>query len=140
MTLDRTIFFPTGGGQSCDVGMIKLPTREADPVIDVKEKGGLIIHRIAGAADNAELYSPGTEVFLDIDWDRRFDNMQRHLGEHILSGAFYHLYKAANKGFHMGDKYMTIDISKKIDWSMAKKAEAYALMQTKLFGKTLLFI
>ena len=52
----------------------------------------------------------GDKVILELDWTFRFTNMQRHYGEHILSGAIYKLYKGANKGFHMGQNYITIDI------------------------------
>ena len=67
---------------------------------------------------------------MSIDWAHRFDNMQRHCGEHILSGAFHRLYGGANQGFHMGEDYMTIDIAfpedasyKRVTWEMALAAE-----------------
>ena len=142
---DRTVFFPGGGGQSCDIGTVKALSEKPDRITAVREvlidktisvgkayvltdgipnayDGNVyrviegvkqIAHRVHGAAVHAERYRPGTEVFLDIDWDRRFENMQRHCGEHILSGAFYALFGAANKGFHMGEDYMTVDISLK---------------------------
>ena len=82
----------------------------------------------------------GDKMKLTIDWAHRFDNMQRHLGEHILSGAFYRLYGAVNKGFHMGDDYITIDLAfdhdaqermglyhyDRVTWEMAEKAELEA--------------
>jgi len=49
-------------------------------------------------------------IELEIDWDHRFDNMQRHCGEHILSGVIYKLFQGTNKGFHMGEEYITIDM------------------------------
>ena len=125
ITLDRTIFFPTGGGQSCDKGTIN-----GYRVIDVKEKDDDIFHTIEGLPD--DLYT-GAAVFCQLDWEHRFDNMQRHCGEHILSGIFYELYGGVNRGFHMGEDYMTIDISleakpefRKITWDMAKKCELRA--------------
>ena len=128
VTLDQTIFFPTGGGQSCDGGKLG----DFD-VVDVFEKGEDIFHRIVG--EEALNLNTGDEVKLSIDWDRRFDNMQRHCGEHILSGVFYQLYGGVNRGFHMGEDYMTIDISleenpefDKISWEMAKEAELRANM------------
>ena len=128
VTLDQTIFFPTGGGQSCDGGKLG----DFD-VVDVFEEGEDIFHRIVG--EEALNLNTGDEVKLSIDWDRRFDNMQRHCGEHILSGVFYQLYGGVNRGFHMGEDYMTIDISleenpefDKISWEMAKEAELRANM------------
>ena len=119
--LDQTIFFPTGGGQSCDLGTIG-----GMKVVEVFEEGEEVFHRLAEGA------SPevGQQVECEIDWARRFDNMQRHCGEHILSGIFFREFGGINRGFHMGDDYMTIDISleedpsiTEITWEMAKHAE-----------------
>lgn len=130
--LDETIFFPEGGGQPCDLGSIS-----GFQVVDVKEKGDKIFHIIKindsdmDASENK--LSPGLEVELKIDWERRFDNMQRHCGEHILSGIFYREYGGVNRGFHMGEDYMTIDISleerpefTELTYEMAKHAELCA--------------
>ncbi len=127
LTLDRTIFFPTGGGQSCDRGTIA-GFKVADVYED--EAADDIIHIVdASPAD----FETGTAVYLILDWEHRFDNMQRHCGEHILSGMFFREYGGVNRGFHMGDQYMTIDISLEarpeftsITWDMAKHAEECA--------------
>lgn len=143
LVLDRTIFFPTGGGQSCDLGEIS-----GLKVTDVTESGEVIYHKISleGNSDINKLnedeirtlsdklgISPGSEVTLSIDWERRFDNMQRHCGEHILSGIFYKLFGGVNRGFHMGEDYLTIDISledkpefKEISMDMCLQAELMA--------------
>ncbi len=125
ITLDQTIFFPTGGGQSCDKGTI-----ENINVLDVYEKDDEIYHQIEGTENVLKL---GQTVFLQLDWNHRFDNMQRHCGEHILTGIFHEKFGGVNRGFHMGDQYMTIDISlegnsefDKITWDMAKQAELAA--------------
>lgn len=125
VTLDRTVFFPEGGGQSCDLG-----TLGGFQVLDVYEKDDRIIH-ITDCLPDA--LSEGMSVHLAIDWSRRFDNMQRHCGEHILTGMFYREYGGVNRGFHMGEQYMTIDISleknpeyKTVTWEMAKHAELCA--------------
>lgn len=122
LTLDRTLFFPTGGGQSCDKGTIEKFT-----VLDVYEYEDEIYHRV-NAPESA--FSAGSRVKLELDWEHRFDNMQRHCGEHILSGIFHREFGGVNRGFHMGDSYMTIDISlednprfDKITWDMAMTAE-----------------
>ena len=125
LCLNQTIFFPTGGGQSCDVGTI------ADlHVVEVYEKNGAIYHR---CVEKESTLSIGDKVDIAIDWSHRFDNMQRHCGEHILSGKFYELFGGVNRGFHMGEEYMTIDISleenpayDKVTWDMAKEAELAA--------------
>lgn len=103
VTLDQTIFFPTGGGQSCDIG-----TMNGLPVVDVYEYKDDILHCVDCAPDALQ---SGDTVQLAIDWTHRFDNMQRHCGEHILSGIFFSLFGGVNRGFHMGHDYMTIDIS-----------------------------
>lgn len=121
--LDQTVFFPTGGGQSCDLG-----TMNGLEVMEVFEEKDLVWHRLS-ASDAASL-KEGQEVACRIDWKRRFDNMQRHCGEHILSGICFREFGGINRGFHMGQDYMTIDISleekpeiTEITWEMAKHAE-----------------
>lgn len=114
VTLDRTAFFPEGGGQSCDTGFI-----DGFAVTDVQESEGDIYHTVSLRSndDSSDLSSlpralcPGDTVRCSLDWEKRFDNMQRHCGEHILSGVFYSLFGGVNRGFHMGHEYMTIDIS-----------------------------
>ena len=132
VTLDKTIFFPTGGGQSCDKGTIA-----GFKVLDVyeDEKADDIIHVLdCSPAEFEYAVSPADKLLkLSLDWKHRFDNMQRHCGEHILSGMFFREYGGVNRGFHMGDQYMTIDISLEtmpefttITWEMAKHAEECA--------------
>lgn len=130
LILEETIFFPGGGGQSCDLGTIN-----GHEVTKVFEKDGEIYHQVKAKESNivgGDL-SPGTSCLMKIDWDRRFDNMQRHCGEHILSGICYRLWGGVNRGFHMGDDYMTIDISlednpefKEVTWEMVLEAELEA--------------
>lgn len=98
--LDRTVFFPGGGGQSCDRGTIG-----GFSIKDSYEDGEDVFHLIDGQVN------VGEDVLCILDWEHRFDNMQRHCGEHILSGMFYREYGGVNRGFHMGEDYMTIDIS-----------------------------
>ena len=120
--LNQTIFFPEGGGQSSDIGTIGTLT-----VTHVYEEKDHIYHC---CVEKESTLSIGDEVDISIDWQHRFDNMQRHCGEHILSGKFFELFGGVNRGFHMGDDYMTIDISleenpayDKVTWEMAKEAE-----------------
>ena len=99
VTLDRTLFFPEGGGQSCDTGTI------GDwKVTDVQESGtDEVIHTILWI-NGTPRPEPGDSVRCLLDWDRRFDNMQRHCGEHILSGIFYDMFGGVNRGFHTGQR------------------------------------
>ena len=109
ITLKSTAFFPEGGGQSCDTGHIN-----GYVVTDVQEYKGNIYHTVKTVSPDqslSEIMTPGTAVSCSIDWERRFDNMQRHCGEHILSGIFHSMFGGVNKGFHMGHNHMTIDIS-----------------------------
>ncbi len=114
IVLDQTVFFPVGGGQSCDIGTIA-----GLEVTDVFDIGETIFHKVSlpetceGGADDVKAALPetGSTVHCAIDWPHRFDNMQRHCGEHILSGMFHKAYGGVNRGFHMGEEYMTVDIS-----------------------------
>lgn len=103
LVLESTIFFPGGGGQSCDLGEIDNVT-----VRNVFEKDDEIFHVLE---KTETVFSRGQSILCRLDWARRFDNMQRHCGEHILSGVFSREYGGVNRGFHMGSDYMTVDIS-----------------------------
>lgn len=103
ITLDKTAFFPTGGGQSCDTGKIG----DAE-ICDVFEKDGVIFH----IADR-EL-EVGKEYDCAIDWEKRFSRMQNHTGEHILSGLAHTHFGCTNVGFHLGNDAVIIDFDKKL--------------------------
>lgn len=126
VTLSETAFFPVGGGQSCDTGMMRCGNASFD-VTDVFEREGDILHETIYSEDEKGFpLSEGDKVYCTIDWKRRFDNMQRHCGEHILSGIFHREYGGVNRGFHMGEEYMTVDMSledderyTEITWEMA---------------------
>lgn len=99
--LDQTYFYPTSGGQPHDLGKIN-----EVPVLDVtvQESDGDILHWV-GAGD---IWSD--EVVGDIDWPRRFDHMQQHSGQHILSQAFIRAAEAETVSFHLSDQSVTIDL------------------------------
>jgi alanyl-tRNA synthetase len=91
VVLDRTAFYPTSGGQPFDTGMLG-----GAKVIDVIDgDNGVILHLIEG-----EL-GPGT-VHGTIDWSRRFEHMQQHTGQHVLSAAFDRVASARTESFHLG--------------------------------------
>ena len=98
--LDRTCFYPEGGGQPGDRG-----TLNDVPVTDTREDGETVLH-LTGAPIEA-----GTEVTGVIDWERRFDLMQQHSGEHMVSGVVHRNFGYDNVGFHMGADVITIDFS-----------------------------
>lgn len=101
LKLDRTIFYPhLSGGQPRDKGTIN-----QIEVIDVFEDGNDIIH-VVGKKINTN------NVNLSIDWEHRFDLMQQHTGQHLLSSCFYSLFNAETVGFHIGQDYIYIDITK----------------------------
>lgn len=98
VTLDRTAFYPEGGGQACDLGKLG----EAN-VVDVREKDEHIIHLCDRALD------VGSTVTGQLDWARRLDQMQQHSGEHIVSGLLCSRFQCHNVGFHVGADTVTID-------------------------------
>ena len=98
ITLSATAFYPEGGGQACDLG-----TLGDARVLDVQERGEAVMHLCDRPLD------VGAEVTGVIDWARRFDLMQQHTGEHMVSGVIHRRYGWHNVGFHMGSEVITID-------------------------------
>lgn len=129
--MDRTVFFPTGGGQPCDTGTIVTPDGTSVSVIDVQEdkESGIISHTIEIDPSEIDALQVGMTVTQKLNEDRRRVNTQRHTGEHILTGAFIRLFGGANKGFHMGGEYVTIDMDydgKKLTEEQVRAAEKLA--------------
>ena len=98
VNLNQTAFYPEGGGQACDLG-----TLGGVNVLDVRERGEDVIHLCDGPLE------VGSTVEGVIDYERRFDLMQQHSGEHIVSGIIHEKYGYHNVGFHMGSEVITID-------------------------------
>ncbi len=98
--LDRTCFYPTSGGQPCDRG-----TLDGESVLDVSEQNGDIVHWVAKKLEGAPVHGC-------ITWPHRFDHMQQHTGQHILSQAFLELLGAQTIGFHLGEESSTIDLDR----------------------------
>ena len=115
VNLDRTAFYPEGGGQPADHGVLGGVT-----VTDVHEKDGVIFHTCSGPVE------VGSTVEGSIDWTRRFDHMQQHSGEHILSGLLCSLYDCSNVGFHLGADTVTIDYDRELTWEQVLEAERQA--------------
>ena len=108
IALDGTVFYPEGGGQPADRGTLTLPDGTVLNVTDVHEHDGIIWHSVDALPESAV---PGTAVTGRIDWEWRFDKMQQHTGEHILSGILHQMFGAENVGFHIGAEAVRMDTS-----------------------------
>ena len=100
--LDRTAFFPEGGGQCADTGVLHIENRKIK-VFDVQERDGEIIHFID------EEILPGQTVIGEVEFQERFSKMQQHTGEHIISGIVHRRFGYENVGFHLGKEEVTMD-------------------------------
>lgn len=115
VTLDRTAFYPEGGGQSWDTGTLG-ETR----VLEVREVGEEICHLCDGPL------TVGSQVWGLIDWERRFPLMQQHAGEHTISGLVHRYLGWHNTGFHMGKEAMEVDFDGPISQQMMERIEGEA--------------
>ncbi len=116
VTLDVTAFYPTSGGQPFDTGSLG-----GQAVLDVVDgDDGLITHVVAG------LLEPGQTVTGIIDWPRRFDHMQQHTGQHILSAAFERTCGVRTESFHLGASTCTIDLAREVTPAEIVRAEGLA--------------
>lgn len=113
--LDRTAFFPEGGGQYADTGEI-----DGIEVFDVREERGTIYHRMRGPL------KAGQAVEGRIDWEERFSKMQQHSGEHIVSGLVHRMFGYDNVGFHMGRDAITMDFNGVLTKEQLKEIEKKA--------------
>ena len=100
VVLDRTCFYATSGGQPNDLGSLN-----SIPVKDVRVESGQILHVLEKPLETSTVAGA-------IHWPRRFDHMQQHSGQHILSAAFYRLFHAETSSFHLGEQFCSIELSK----------------------------
>ena len=115
IVLNQTAFFPEGGGQASDTGIL------GDVhVLDVQEEDGQIVHYTDGSLP------VGASVRGVLDWEKRFRRMQEHTGEHILSGLVHKLYGYRNVGFHLGDETVTMDYDGELSPEQISKLEQLA--------------
>lgn len=115
VVLDRTAFYPEGGGQPYDTGVLG-----GAEVLDVHERAGVITHKCASPLP------VGETVHGRLDWARRFDHMQQHSGEHIVSGMLCAAFHCDNVGFHMGESVVTIDYNAEMTWEQVLEIEQRA--------------
>jgi alanyl-tRNA synthetase len=113
--LDQTCFYPEGGGQPWDLG-----TLNGAAVRAVRAEGECIWHETERA------FSPGETVHGSIDWSRRFDLMQQHSGEHIVSGLIHQKYGLDNVGFHLTEESLTIDLNGELNGEQLREIEQAA--------------
>lgn len=113
--LDRTIFYPTGGGQPCDTG-----TLGGADVTETLLRGETVLHRCTAALP------VGADVTGEIDWARRLDLMQQHSGEHLVSGLIHARFGYENVGFHLGADLVTIDFNGEVDEQALQELERAA--------------
>jgi alanyl-tRNA synthetase len=117
IVLAETAFYPTGGGQPNDLGSLN----EIN-VVNVEEVNGEIRHYVEKALSHIDEKVVGV-----IDWKRRFDHMQQHAGQHILSAVFEQLYEVETIGFHLGEERVTIDLAlSEITEEIVRNAERHA--------------
>ena len=113
--LDRTAFYPASGGQPFDTG-----TLGGVNVVEVIDRDdGSVLHVLDRDID-------GSGVHGTIDWERRFDHMQQHTGQHVLSAAFDRVANARTESFHLGVDYSTIDLAREVSAADVARAEAAA--------------
>ena len=123
IALEESIFYPEGGGQPADLGTLTLADGTVLNVLDVHEEGGVLWHTVDALPAGAAV---GEAVTGRIDWARRFDHMQQHTGEHILSGILHQMFGAENVGFHIGAGAVRMDTSVPISAEGLREAELAA--------------
>ena len=121
VTLDRTAFYPTSGGQPFDTGRLGALT----VVEAVDEDDGTVTHVTELKTENVELKT-GDLVHGEIDWARRFDHMQQHSGQHVLSAAFDKLFAVRTVSYHLGGAVSTIDLAREMSPAEIAAAETEA--------------
>ena len=115
IVLDKTVFFPEGGGQYADTGVLG-----GVNVLDVHEKNDIIYHTTDAPLE------PGVKVSGKINWEERFEKMQQHTGEHIISGIVNERFGYQNVGFHLSGDYCTMDFNGPITKEQLKEIELEA--------------
>ncbi|MEG2290971.1 MAG: DHHA1 domain-containing protein [Clostridium sp.] len=123
VTLDKTAFFPGGGGQFCDLGFI-----DDEEVENVYEELGVVYHVLENEPINKE------NIKCTLNWERRTDGMHQHLGQHVLSGCFFKLFSANTVSFHLGKEFSTVDIVGHLEENQMRKVEEFA---NEVIGKNL---
>jgi len=122
VVLDRTAFYPTSGGQPFDTG--RLAGGQVVDVMDLDD--GSVGHVVEETSAGFDAYPTGRAVHGEIDWARRFDHMQQHTGQHLLSASFDRMFRVRTVSFHLGTAGSTIDIAREMTPADIAAAEAEA--------------
>ena len=135
VTLDRSAFYPTSGGQVFDTGWLEVRDAQSSARVRVKdvtedEQTGDVLHFVEG---DSEALRPGSLVHGTIDGERRLDHMQQHSGQHVLSAAFERLYNFQTVSFHMGEESCTVDLA--TDAVAAKQLEAVEKLANEIIAE-----
>src|SRR5206468_2002114 len=129
ITLDRTAFYPTSGGQPFDTGtlggwrVVDVIDRDDGTIAHVLSRPGPMDPAVATAGPEGPALRAGDSVLGAIDWPRRFDHMQQHTGQHVLSAAFDRLFRVATVSFHLGAESSTIDLARVVTAKETAAAE-----------------
>ncbi|MGI0140426.1 MAG: alanyl-tRNA editing protein [Thermoplasmata archaeon] len=110
VVLDRTYFYPTGGGQACDRGTIAIAGGRAVEVVDVAKRAGSVVHRLRGPPEALAGLQVGVDVIGRIDWEPRHRHMRLHTGQHYLSARIYALYGIRTRHATMREREATLDL------------------------------
>ncbi len=118
LVLADSCFYPEGGGQPGDRGQLVVPTHQNDvkeplilEVTDTRMMPEGIAHRLAKEPQELPMLAPGTHIVAKVDWPRRYEMMQQHSAEHLISGLIHQAYGYQNVGFHINDELMTLDFN-----------------------------
>ncbi|MFN8812757.1 MAG: alanyl-tRNA editing protein [Acidobacteriota bacterium] len=119
VALDRSVFYPTSGGQPHDLGQLN-----GIAVLEVKEVGDRVVHRLEAPLRDDQVHG-------EIDWGRRLDHMRQHTGQHLLSAVMEEQFGLRTVSFHMGAGYATVDVepNRAADWGAVERAVNERLME-----------
>jgi misacylated tRNA(Ala) deacylase len=110
VVLDRTYFYPAGGGQPCDRGSLRLPDGTRVPVVDVVKSGASVLHRVKASPASARALAVGMEVEGSIDWERRHRHMRLHTAQHLLSAQVFARTRLRTRKANLHGTRATIDL------------------------------
>jgi misacylated tRNA(Ala) deacylase len=110
VVLDRTFFYPTGGGQPNDRGTLGLPGQSAADVVDVSKSGLSVTHRVRAPTDVLRRFAVGSEVEGILDWERRYRHMRLHTGQHLLSARIFARTGRRTRKAQLSESGATLDL------------------------------
>lgn len=110
VVLDRTFFYPTGGGQPNDRGTLGRPGHDPADVVDVTKSGASVVHRVRAASGVLRDLAVGMEVEGQLDWDRRYRHMRLHTGQHLLSARIFARTRLRTRKAQLSGSAATLDL------------------------------